>query len=147
MLYKAHCIYVMSGVCSFEHYPNINEFYLALSFSFFLSSICTHSFMTNMRFIMVSSHTTLHFSPASFCLQVIIFALANVKISLIPTLLFFRFVHFFCLEKQSCYSPFPVPNADGKGHKKIVWSRTKRSADKNNSDISSHMDDENLMTS
>ena len=112
MLYKAHCIYVMSGVCSFEHYPNINEFYLALSFSFFLSSICTHSFMTNMRFIMVSSHTTLHFSPASFCLQVIIFALANVKISLIPTLLFFRFVHFFCLEKQSCYSPFPVPNAD-----------------------------------
>ena len=110
MLYKAHCIYVMSGVCSFEHYPNINEFYLALSFSFFLSSICTHSFMTNMRFIMVSSHTTLHFSPASFCLQVIIFALANVKISLIPTLLFFRFVHFFCLEKQSCYSPFPVPN-------------------------------------
>ena len=68
MLYKVHCIHVMSEFCSYEGRPNINQFYLSLFQSFiffiFLSSICTHSFMANMRLIMVSSE---QYHPPCFC--------------------------------------------------------------------------------
>ena len=68
MLYKAHCIHAMCLFFSFEHYPNINQFYLSPSFSlplFHFSLFHLHSFIHGKHEIY---HDIIAISPSIFSL-------------------------------------------------------------------------------